>query len=161
MTFKIDYFSHRELSYISVNLIFTLTKDEELFSWFERKTLEYVPAKVILDTALYDQDLEKATKGWLEEVCKTADGGETFVRTKGISDRMTPTNEVEGFIAGEEYLTYLPKFNKFQFHRSFYKCNIARGFIQDIEALKQGINETGTTDNCLLFYLLEAASRIL
>jgi hypothetical protein len=157
MTFKIDHFSHREysskthehLNFISVNLVFTYTKDEELFSWFKRNTLEYVPAKVILDTELYDRDLEASIDWWC--------AGNDF----NISDQMTKSNEVEGFVHGTEYLTYLPKFEKFQFNRSFYSCHIVRGFIQDIEDLRRGTNETGTTDDCLLFYLLEAASRIL
>lgn len=59
-------------------------------------------------------------------------------------------------VSNEVILTYIPKFNVYQYRQYISWIPAAQGIIQQIRMLQLGVNNSRTTDDYLLYQCIEA-----
>ena len=153
MSIKIDHLKYKvttkaktsenHIKFVELNLVFTVSQDDEFYEIFKRKTEDYAEKRLIADTKLFEKEASELLDYMVEH--GTSEGF-----------KQTPAQWVTGYELQNNILRYLPKFDKFQFHEYFGWYGLVQGAINDLRDLQLGINKSRTTDSCLLCNILEA-----
>ena len=151
MTIKIAHLKYKVTTkpsgntteFVELNLVFSVSQDDEYYTVFKTKTEDYNEIRLIKDTKLFEEEGSKMFDYLMEHGT-----------TEGFKEK---TNLwVKGYQLQDSMLQYLPKFDKFQFHEYFGWYGLVQGAINDLRDLQLGINKSRTTDSCLLCNILEA-----
>lgn len=135
MAIEINHLSYRvtekpDIEFVFLNLIFSVSKDDDYRLSFENLSNDPVKRKAFLSREPLDQnDFETA---------------------------YSPENLIDVYVNEDSMIQYLPKFNKFRFCEYFGWYETVKGAIKDLENLKMGINKSRTTDSCLFYSILRS-----
>lgn len=155
-TFKIDHLKYKvttrpnptnqewgNTEFVYLNLVFSVSQDDDMYECFLAKTKDYQETLIILDTERFERE---------------AEGLFDYLMEHGSSEGRPHDSEnwVKGFKHQNSIIQYLPKFDKFWFHEYFSWCGLTQGAINDLRLLQSGYNPTRTTDTCFLRQILEA-----
>lgn len=151
MPIKIDHLKYRVstkptnhgIEFVELNLVFSVSQDDEFYSIFKSKTEDYVEQWLIVDTKKFEEEASEFFDHLLEN-------------GNSVGFNLKPKQWVTGYQPQNPILKYLPNFDKFQFHEYFGWYGLVQGAINDLRDLQLGVNKSRTTDSCLLCHILDA-----